>query len=90
MKGVYVSRLPHQFWLGDRPPRPGLPPPTPLRLWGCRGGVSHVREGAMPIGPYLAGERLDPETTRSLGVAFEMIGIGEFIRILRRIYCSRA
>jgi hypothetical protein len=29
----------------------------------------------MPIRPYLNGERLDPETTRVLGVAFEMVCI---------------
>jgi hypothetical protein len=29
----------------------------------------------MPIRPYLNGERLDPETTRILGVAFEMVCI---------------
>jgi hypothetical protein len=29
----------------------------------------------MPIRPYLNGERLDPETTRVLGVAFEMVRI---------------
>jgi hypothetical protein len=29
----------------------------------------------MPIRPYLSGERLDPETTRILGVAFEIVCI---------------
>jgi hypothetical protein len=31
------------------------------------------REAAMPITPFLDGERFDPETKRVLGVAFEMI-----------------
>ena len=29
----------------------------------------------MPIGPFLNGERLDPETRRVLGIAFEMVCI---------------
>jgi hypothetical protein len=33
------------------------------------------REVAMPISPYLDGERFDPETKRVLGVAFELIRI---------------
>jgi hypothetical protein len=30
---------------------------------------------AMPIGPFLNGERFDPETGRVVGVAFEMVCI---------------
>jgi hypothetical protein len=29
----------------------------------------------VPIGPFLNGERLDPETRRVLGIAFEMVCI---------------
>jgi hypothetical protein len=34
-----------------------------------------VRPAAMPITPYLNGERFDPETKRVLGVAFEQVCI---------------
>jgi hypothetical protein len=30
----------------------------------------------MPIKPFLNGERFDPETTRVLGVSFEMVCVG--------------
>jgi hypothetical protein len=33
------------------------------------------REVAMPISPYLDGERFDPETKRVLGMAFELVRI---------------
>ena len=34
-----------------------------------------TRERAMPISPYLNGERFDPEDKRILGIAFEMVCI---------------
>ena len=37
-------------------------------LWKCEG----ERIGIMPITPFLGDQKFDPETTRIMGVAFEM------------------
>jgi hypothetical protein len=34
--------------------------------------ANHLRPNAMPIRPYLDGQRFDPEAVRVMGLAFEM------------------
>jgi hypothetical protein len=41
------------------------------------------RERTMPITPYLNGEQFDPETTRTMGVALEMVCVA-----LRAVDCD--